>query len=394
LVYVAALAAVLLFASPLSVFRLVVAGWAASGVVVAYALLLYLLHADSRVDAFQGPLLSRPLGYANALGILAGVGTVLAVGLTVRGDGTSLGMLAAASIAPFAAALYLTGSRGSAVAVVVGLAVMFLVDPDRSGIAGALCVVVPGAALVAALSNRSALVDATTSGAAATRAGDLLLVSIVLVGGAMAFASRAARRIGEWVRRRPFSGRALAVAALAAVVAGAVLVGPGWREHFTNEGYRPTYWHVAWMEYRAHPLLGSGAGTFGDYWLRYGTPGVAGGALDAHNLYLETLAELGPIGLALLTAMLVLPLVAAARVRRRPLIPTALGAYAALLAHSALDWDWEMPAVMLAGLFCAAAIVACAREPGPGSTLSRGARGGAFAAACALALFALLAQIS
>ncbi|HYT50946.1 MAG TPA: hypothetical protein VEL10_01935 [Gaiellaceae bacterium] len=40
---------------------------------------------------------------------------------------------------------------------------------------------------------------------------------------------------------------------------------------------------------------------------------------DAHSLYVETLAELGPIGLALLSAALVVPLVAAVRARRHPL---------------------------------------------------------------------------
>jgi hypothetical protein len=120
--------------------------------------------------------------------------------------------------------------------------------------------------------------------------------------------------------------------------------------------------------------------------------GAAGGALDAHNVYLETLAELGPIGLALLAAVLALPIAAVARGRRRPLIPAAVGAYSALLVHAALDWDWELPAVMLAGLFCAAAIVVSVREPAASVTLSRGVRGGAFAAACALAVFALLAQ--
>src|SRR5262249_17227986 len=127
LVYVAALGAVLLFATPRSVFRLVVAVWAASAVVVVYALLLYLLRADSRVDPFEGALLFRPLGYANALGILAGIGTVLAVGLTAQEAGRPLRMLAAASVSPFVATLDLTGSRGGSVAVVVGLAVMFVV---------------------------------------------------------------------------------------------------------------------------------------------------------------------------------------------------------------------------------------------------------------------------
>ncbi len=77
--------------------------------------------------------------------------------------------------------------------------------------------------------------------------------------------------------------------------------------------------------------------------------------MDAHNLYLETLAELGPFGLVLLAAMLALPLVAALRVREHPFASAATGAYAAFLFHAALDWDWEMPAVTLAGLVCASA---------------------------------------
>jgi hypothetical protein len=395
LVYVAAVGAILLFANRRSVPRLVAAVWASSAFVVVYALVRYLFRPASRVDQFQAALLSRPVGYANALAILAGLGAVLAVGLTARAPSPRLRLLAAASVSPFAAALYLTLSRGGVLAVAVGLAVMFLLDPDRSQIAGALCILAPPAAVVVALSERSRLVEATTAGSAADRAGHLLALWIVLVAGVLAFASPAAGRIGGWIARLTPSRRAFAATALAAaVIAGAVLVVPGWREHFANEGYRPMYWHVAWIEYRAHPWLGSGAGTFGDYWLRYGIPGVAGGALDAHNLYLETLAELGPAGLALLAAMLVLPLAAAVRGRRQPLVSAAFGAYAALLAHAALDWDWEMPAVMLAGLFCAAAIVACAREPAPAGKLSARARGGALAVALGLALFALVAQVN
>ena len=53
------------------------------------------------------------------------------------------------------------------------------------------------------------------------------------------------------------------------------------------------------------PLLGEGAGSFSRTWLRERP--VANEARDAHNLYLETLAELGPIGLVLLLLVLVTP---------------------------------------------------------------------------------------
>jgi O-Antigen ligase len=394
LVYLAALAAILLITTSSSLVRLLTVVWASSAVVVSYALLRYVLPASSRFDQYQGTLLSRPLGYANALGILAGVAAVLAVGLTAGAPSSRLRMLAAASVPSFAAALYLTGSRASSLAVVVGLAVMVSLERDRTHLAGAVCVLAPAAVLAVALSDRSKLIQETTTGAAADRAGYLLALSIVVLSAAAAYASRGADRIGRRIAGLSFSGRTLTIAALAAVVAGAVVVGLAWTGRFTNEGYRPTYWHVAWLEYSAHPWLGSGAGTFGDYWLRYGIPGAAGGALDAHNLYLETLAELGPVGLALLVATLALPLVAAARVRPGPLVAAAVGAYAALLAHAALDWDWEMPAVMLVGLFCAAGIVASARGAPPAGKLSRRTQAGAFALAFALALFALVAQIS
>jgi hypothetical protein len=125
--------------------------------------------------------------------------------------------------------------------------------------------------------------------------------------------------------------------------------------HLSDRGY---YWRAAWDDYEIHPWLGSGAGTMAYYSRR---PGPQLPATDAHNLYLESLAELGPVGLALLVAALALPLVAAARARRQGFVAPALGAYVAYLVHAGIDWDWEMPVVTLAGLACGVAVVAEAR---------------------------------
>ena len=70
-------------------------------------------------------------------------------------------------------------------------------------------------------------------------------------------------------------------------------------------GDRAQYWRVAWRAFERHPLLGSGAGTFDEQWLRYRGSGVS--VRDAHSLYLETLSELGVVGLLLLVALLALP---------------------------------------------------------------------------------------
>lgn len=119
---------------------------------------------------------------------------------------------------------------------------------------------------------------------------------------------------------------------------------------------RGDYWRVALDQFRAHPALGGGAGTWDRWWLAR-RPN-ANGALDAHSLYLETLAELGPFGLVLLIATLAIPLVSLGRARRDDWARACAAAYVALLVQAALDWTWELPAVALCGLLCGTALVA------------------------------------
>jgi hypothetical protein len=151
---------------------------------------------------------------------------------------------------------------------------------------------------------------------------------------------------------------------------------------------RASYYHIAWHDQvLAHPLLGTGAGTFGLYWARSGKAIAVGGGLDAHSLYLETLAELGPLGLVLLLAMLLAPLRRALTLRHAPYVSTAVGAYVAFLVHAGLDWDWEMPAVVVAALCCAAA-VATAELPAT-RPLGRAARATLLAVGLALGACAI-----
>lgn len=117
-------------------------------------------------------------------------------------------------------------------------------------------------------------------------------------------------------------------------------------------------WRAAWHQFESAPLLGGGAGSYEQWWRQHRPISLE--VRDAHSLYLETLAELGVVGVLLLALMLALPLVAA-RSRRAPLVPAALGAYVAFLVHAGIDWDWEMPAVILTGLGCGAAALIAAR---------------------------------
>ena len=114
---------------------------------------------------------------------------------------------------------------------------------------------------------------------------------------------------------------------------------------------RERYWGVAWEGVRDHPLGGSGAGTFAQLWLL--DRDVAQSARDAHGLYIETLAEQGPVGLALVATALALPLLAG-RARQHPF---AVGAYAAAVAHAGADWDWELTSVALATVVLGASLI-------------------------------------
>jgi hypothetical protein len=125
---------------------------------------------------------------------------------------------------------------------------------------------------------------------------------------------------------------------------------------------RADYWRVAWHDVEEHPLLGSGAGTFELRW-DLERPN-AFGARDAHNLYLETLAELGPIGLLLLGVLLVTPLAAMIRADLSVAGSGAIAAYAAYIVHAAIDWDWEIPTVTLTALTCGAALLVASRAGG------------------------------
>ena len=131
---------------------------------------------------------------------------------------------------------------------------------------------------------------------------------------------------------------------------GAVALGAG----LLASTYRPEYWQVALGQWADAPLAGTGAGTFARVWLA--ERDVNQTARDAHNLYLETAGELGLVGLALLLAVLLLPL------RRPPRSRAAAGVYVAFLVHAALDWDWEQGAVTAAALAAAGALLC---EPGP-----------------------------
>jgi O-antigen ligase len=171
---------------------------------------------------------------------------------------------------------------------------------------------------------------------------------------AVGFAFMVARRASARTLRRALAAIAVAAVALAITATASHL--PLSSLAGQNRSY---YWHAALDDYVQHPVLGSGAGTYGDYWLRHRR--ILPFTRTAHSLYLQSLAELGPLGFALLAVALGAPLVALRR-GGSPVADTAAAAYAAYLLHTGIDWDWELPAVTLLGLACGLVLVIAGRE--------------------------------
>ena len=145
---------------------------------------------------------------------------------------------------------------------------------------------------------------------------------------------------------RPQTRRVLAVVAVLLVAASP----------FALRGHeRTAYWHVAVREAEANPVAGSGAGTFADWWLRERSTPIS--TKEAHSLYVETLAELGPLGLALVLGALAVA-VAAAFSGRRPVLGAAVTGYA---VGAAVDFHWELAGVTVPAVILGAAAVSSPR---------------------------------
>ena len=385
LLYAAALvSAAAVFRSREALDRLEPAFAAGVFVVVAYGLggklLPGLVHEAHSASA--GGRLEQPLTYWNAEGALAGMGVVLCAHLAgERARRPVVRALAAAGAVPLLAAVYLTFSRGALAALAGGLIVLLLVAPTWSqlravaiaveaGLAGAVaCGVAPGVR-----AGHGSLGSQEVQGAVVL----VVLLAIMLIAAAtQAHACRVEAdervRMGPLPFPRPLralaTGAALALVLVPAALAhssatprGAPAFGAQNQRLSTLGSNRHQYWRVALDTFADHPLKGVGSGGFAAEWLARRS--IDETVRDAHSLELETLAELGLVGFALLLALFAGVGLAARTALLRDPAPVcgAVGALAVWALHSMIDWDWEMPAVTLVAVVIAGALIGFADE--------------------------------
>jgi O-antigen ligase len=333
--------------------------------------------------------LSEPIGYWNGLAAFAAMGALLALGVLARDSNVVARCLAAAAFTVLVCTLFFTFSRGGWIALGIGFVAALTLDPARLHlIVATITAGIPAALTLWAALSAEALTDRDPLLSAAVDQGRVVAL-IVLLCAALGALAAAVLVVAER-RIHPSRSIRLAFATLLLLLAiggtGAVLVNFGGPVGLVRDAYdaftapprpdpeeleqrlfvfsgnaRADLWESAWEDYRANSVLGSGAGTYEQFWNR--TRPVALIARDAHSLYLEVLAELGPIGLALLLLALGVPLVAAFGARREPLAVGGIGAYAAFLFHAGIDWDWELSGLTAAGLACGCALLALRPTP-------------------------------
>jgi hypothetical protein len=319
--------------------------------------------------------------------VALGLPLVLSVATSARNLLTQAA--AAAALPAMALCGYLTFSRGGAVAAAIAIIAFIVASPNRVPKLGTILVATGASAvLIAGAIHRSAVEHGLTNHAAAAQ-GRQMIVAIVLVcvgvGVAQVGIGLVSRHgtLPRVLRVPPKAAAALAaIVVVVAVIAGVAAGGPralshAWRDFKHN---RTTYavapsrfgstagngrydkWRVAVESTKGHLVGGNGPGTYQLIWQPRAP--FYGYVINAHSLYLETLAELGAVGLALLATFLAISLFAAIRLltplqdEARVYAAGAMAALIAFMVSAVADWVWQLPALPAAFLLITGAVVA------------------------------------
>lgn len=373
-----------------------------------------------------GRRLNYPLNYSDGLGSLMAVGIPLLLAAAVLARTVAGKAMSAAAVPVLLLALYLSGSRGGLLAAIVGLLVWIALSPDRLPRLATLGFAGAGAAvLLAAAAARPAFRDGLLTAASREQADDMLVYLVVVCAGVALLQGglSLALRYGErpaW--SRPSRRAAVAVVAAMALVGSGAALATGapaalagkWREFQSakpspvagNDVFgrladlsgsnRYQYWQSALRGWQTDRLKGIGPGMFELWWARDGE--IAEFIRDAHSLYVETLVELGVVGLALLAVALalMLGLGGAAALRRgrfadRIVAAGATAGVAAFVAGASLNWSWEVGVLPMLAVLLASMALAAGRGPrGEPAARGRGSRvATAIVAAIAIGLIAV-----
>jgi hypothetical protein len=341
--------------------------------------------------------LGYPLNYSTGLAGFAAMGLPLLLGAAASARTAIGSALAGAALPILTLALWLTSSSLALPAGAVAVVAFLALAPDRLPKLVSLLPAGGGAAvLVASVEQRDALDRGLPTPAAQQQGDEVLAIAIVVCAGValIQVGISLASRYGErpaWLVVPPRRAALAALSALTCVVIGGIAVdapdelSERWQSFKTGGSERDPdtqvldpaasgryeYWESAVDANATDPWVGVGPGTFEFWW---GREEPAGGFVrDAHSLFLETLAELGVVGLVLIggfaAGVLGIGTLRSLRAppERRLALAAATAGCAAFTVVAAVDWAWELAALPVVYLLLAAiAVAAGAPELRPG----------------------------
>jgi hypothetical protein len=390
----------------------------AAVVVCGYALATKAFPSLDPLNTFAR--LNEPYGYWNAVGLTAAMGVICCLWLGARRTGHALARaFAYPAMGLLLVTLVLAYSRGALAALALGLLLWFCIVPLRLRAATLLIVAALGAGAVVAWDfSRHALSTEGVPLAERAQAGHQLgalivamLVALTIVGIGIGFTT--ARRAPSLIARRRAGALLLAMVVLVLLAfAGALahsqrgftgsishavsaLTDPNAKQPPNTAArltavasVRARYWKEALQVFGAHPALGAGAEGYWTAHLRYETETLE--VRHAHGFIVQTLADLGLIGLIIALALLLTWMAAAGRpthpfnrrwtswrawlrIREggrpgwralqegalRSYTPERVGMLCMLCvvvvfgAHSLIDWTWYVPGDACVALLCA-----------------------------------------
>ena len=340
--------------------------------------------------------LREPFGYWNSVGLMAALGVPPVLWLAARRSGhPAANALAWPALGLLFTCLMLSYSRGALLALLIGLGYWFAVVPLR--LRAALPLVVAAAAsapVVGWAFARDALSSERIPLAARTDAGHdlgallVLMVALLLAAGLAVGFLMDSQSLAPRLRRVASRSLLAILVCIPLAAVAAVAAAPGGISGQTSKAWdqltsrtastpsntpnrltatssvRARYWGEAMDVFEASPTVGAGAGAFVVARTRYRTDKLA--VRHAHGYAVQTLADLGLIGLALSLVATVGWAVAALRVtgiprrdRRLPFDPERVGLITMTSVvvvfgiHSLIDWTWFVPANAVVALLCA-----------------------------------------
>ena len=345
--------------------------------------------------------LSYPVGYWNGLGACLAIGLVLFGWLSADAGSRLWRAAATAALPALGLAMYLTSSRGGVAAAAVGIVAVLILSRAWVQQLGSYVLGGVGAGVLALIASREDdFTNALTTHTAYVQGREMLLatvVCVVLVGvirylldgrlgrleiprkvvrwgvaaivvlGLIAFAlSDPAERIRDFSNANDVGG------------SGPSLGG----QHFAaaSGNGRFQFWGAALDGFASKPVWGVGGGNYQLWWNAHPHLDIA--TLDAHSLYLQTLAELGLVGVLLLAGFIGAVLVSgwkrsrAARASSRwgDALAAALAILLAGLVSAGIDWTWQLPVAFVPVIVVAALLTGPASAPEPAVVEGRAAR--------------------